>query len=294
MENLANGSSHGSKQNNANADAVSANPAQNGNETASIWSVVHDPGDAEPHRHDATELILNLGTGSGKVTWWEQDGSARSATVHADSCCLIPAGTPHLASGLSVSGVMCLLLGGAIMAEVFRRNLSGVVVENMRRIATEDPTASGLAVDLARAMLRQSTPLLANTLGMALALRLLHSILYPYSPYDTASAPLSPSERDRALAHIQENLAGPLNVIGLARSLGLSRTHFTRRFRTTFGMPPIQYALKLRVDRALALIREGDHRVAEAAYAVGFYDQSHLDRHCRKFYGHAPSALMRM
>jgi len=30
-----------------------------------------------------------------------------------------------------------------------------------------------------------------------------------------------------------------------------------------------------------------------AACEVGFYDQSHLDRHCRKFFGFAPKSAMK-
>jgi AraC family transcriptional regulator len=117
--------------------------------------------------------------------------------------------------------------------------------------------------------------------------------MYRENEYVCEHTPFCPSEQEKVMAYLRENLTERVQVPRLARQLGFSPAHFARRFRVTFGMPPLQYALKMRVDRALELLRSGEYRVAEAAFAVGFCDQSHLDRHCRKFYGRAPSAMLR-
>jgi len=61
----------------------------------------------------------------------------------------------------------------------------------------------------------------------------------------------------------------PLGVADLARAAGLSRAHFSREFRRTFGESPHGYLLTRRLERAAALLRTTDRSVAEICVAVG-------------------------
>jgi AraC family transcriptional regulator len=86
-------------------------------------------------------------------------------------------------------------------------------------------------------------------------------------------------------AHLDEDVS----IESLARLAGLSAAHFSTLFRASTGEPPHRYHTRLRVDRARALIERGAS-VADAALAVGFYDQSHLSRHMRRLYGTQPKS----
>src|SRR3954468_8266543 len=55
----------------------------------------------------------------------------------------------------------------------------------------------------------------------------------------------------------------PLSVDDLAGAAGLSRAHFSREFRRTFGESPHSYLLTRRLERAAALLRTTDRSVAE-------------------------------
>lgn len=257
-------------------------------------SLLHDPSEQEEHTHDAVELILNLGTTLGAIVWQDADGVEQTAQLRAEDCCFIPAGIPHISSGLRVQGVVSLLVGGVIMAELASRNLTGVMVENLRRLTAHDSMAGGLVSEFGRVIVRQPHALLVNAFGFALALKLLHALMYRQDGYAMECPPLCESEQRSALDYLRDHLTERVRVAAIARHVGLSRTHFTRRFRVTFGMPPHRYALKMRVDRAIELLRSGEYRVSEAACEVGFCDQSHLDRHCRKFYGHTPSEMQKI
>ena len=61
----------------------------------------------------------------------------------------------------------------------------------------------------------------------------------------------------------------PLDVSDLARAAGLSRAHFSREFRRTFGEPPHKYLLTRRLERAATLLRNTDRTVADICLAVG-------------------------
>jgi AraC family transcriptional regulator len=75
----------------------------------------------------------------------------------------------------------------------------------------------------------------------------------------------------------------------------LSRYQFTRIFQKVTGYTPHEYLLRVRLSRARALIREKGHAMslAEIAVTCGFFDQAHLGRHFRRFFGTTPAAFLR-
>lgn len=256
--------------------------------------LLNDPDAVHEHRHETPELILNFGSGFGSIAWRDAGGNTQVASLGTQSCCFIPGGVVHRVESLRMEGAVSVMVGGGIAAESVRRDLSEVIVEPFRQLTAQDALAGGLLSELGHLTAKQPQTLAFHALGLALALRIVHTILYSKRRYAGAYPPFSPAEQAKALEHIRGHLAERIPVTDLARELCLSRAHFSRRFRVTFGMSPLQYALKMRVDRAIELLRSGDFRVTEAAYAVGFCDQSHFDRHCRKFYGQTPTAMQRL
>jgi AraC-like DNA-binding protein len=63
--------------------------------------------------------------------------------------------------------------------------------------------------------------------------------------------------------------AGSLTVADMARAAGLSRSHFSREFKRSFGESPHQYLLTRRLERAADLLRVTDWPVADICFAVG-------------------------
>ena len=66
-----------------------------------------------------------------------------------------------------------------------------------------------------------------------------------------------------------------------------SKQRLIRSFRHEFGFTPHQYLTHLRISRACNLMRHG-HDCGEAAHAVGFYDQSQMNRHFMNYVGITP------
>jgi AraC-like DNA-binding protein len=64
--------------------------------------------------------------------------------------------------------------------------------------------------------------------------------------------------------------------------------HLVRSFTAAYGLPPHAYLIGRRIDHARRLLLTGLPPV-EVASAAGFYDQSHLTRHFRRYLGTAPS-----
>ena len=61
----------------------------------------------------------------------------------------------------------------------------------------------------------------------------------------------------------------PLNVEDLARDAGMSAGHLSRQFRLAYGESPYSYLMTRRIERAMALLREGELSVTDVCFAVG-------------------------
>jgi AraC-like DNA-binding protein len=82
----------------------------------------------------------------------------------------------------------------------------------------------------------------------------------------------------------------PLTVDDLARAAGLSRAHFSREFRRTFGESPHAYLLTRRLERAADLLRATDRSVAEICFSVGLQSVGSFTTSFTRTYGLSPTA----
>jgi AraC-like DNA-binding protein len=96
----------------------------------------------------------------------------------------------------------------------------------------------------------------------------------------------------RARAFLHDALAEKITLDEVAAHAGLDKFHLVRAFRAEVGLPPYTYLTYARVWKAKQLLQRGA-RVAEAAQAVGFYDESQLHRHFRRIVGVTPGSLTR-
>lgn len=110
----------------------------------------------------------------------------------------------------------------------------------------------------------------------------------PQRPVRTAGAGIAA----RARAVLDERMADPPTLERLAADLGTSPFALLRAFRDAYGMPPHTWLTDVRVRRARLLLDAGSPP-AEAAVAVGFADQPHLNRHFTRIVGVPPGAYQR-
>ncbi len=76
-------------------------------------------------------------------------------------------------------------------------------------------------------------------------------------------------------------------VAEIAALYGISREHFSRRFRRDFGVGPYAYSLMQRLDEGRQRLRTRQP-IAAVAADLGFIDQSHFGRLFRETYGTTP------
>ena len=95
--------------------------------------------------------------------------------------------------------------------------------------------------------------------------------------------------RDR----IDREYAQPLDVEALARGAHMSAGHLSREFRRAYGESPYGYLMTRRIERAMALLRRGDHPVTEACFAVGCSSLGTFSTRFTELVGVPPSTYRR-
>ncbi|MEZ4445523.1 MAG: AraC family transcriptional regulator [Polyangiaceae bacterium] len=94
----------------------------------------------------------------------------------------------------------------------------------------------------------------------------------------------------RAVAEVLADLRRRPRVSELARSVGLSRAAFARRFLAALGEPPERYFTRRRLARAAQRLVTSDDGLAAIAADVGFASEQAFSRAFRRHFGESPGA----
>jgi AraC family transcriptional regulator len=94
----------------------------------------------------------------------------------------------------------------------------------------------------------------------------------------------------RVIEYVEANLAEPVSLSDLALAAGLTRMHFAAQFRAATGLPPHEYLLRRRIERAQEMLLDGDATLVDIALSVGFQTQSHFTSVFKRFVGQPPRA----
>jgi AraC-like DNA-binding protein len=131
----------------------------------------------------------------------------------------------------------------------------------------------------------RTSPLYFESLAPALAISVLRAICDDHRRKARALA-VPPGIR-RAIERLEADFADDISLAQLADLAQLGRSHFASKFRQATGETPHQYLLRVRLSHARKLMAQGDQAMslAEIAAACGFFDQAHLGRQFRRFFG---------
>lgn len=162
-------------------------------------------------------------------------------------------------------------------------------------VATDETSLYALALSMWKDFDSQdvSRKLAMGNLGWALFAQLAGQYRAASEEARMVRGGLAPWQERLARDMIEASLDSEVSMEALSEACGVSRAHFARAFRRTMGLPPHQWLLSRRVERAKELLRRDDFSISLVADICGFADQSHLSRVFRKFAGVSPSAWRR-
>ncbi|MEZ5380752.1 MAG: helix-turn-helix transcriptional regulator [Microthrixaceae bacterium] len=92
----------------------------------------------------------------------------------------------------------------------------------------------------------------------------------------------------RARDFIDREYAQPLNVPAMASAALMSTAHFSRKFRAAYGETPYSYLMTRRIERAKALLRQGQS-VTDTCVLVGCTSLGSFSASFAEIVGETPS-----
>lgn len=98
-----------------------------------------------------------------------------------------------------------------------------------------------------------------------------------------------PVEIWKARRFIQEHSGEELSLTHVARSVNISANYLSEKFKEVTGVNFVKYVMRIRYERARALLHDVDLRVSEIAFAAGFQSLSQFNRVFKKFSGKSPT-----
>jgi AraC family transcriptional regulator len=221
------------------------------------------------------------------------EGVKRHVPPPAGAISLIPAGSPH---SVRLSGCKDHLhvylepgLVAQVAAEAFDLDPARLTVPPLDGLELPHLRTAMAAVGAELASGGPGGPLAAESLANVLAVHLLRHLVTPRL-LERGRDGVLPRGRLRAvLEYIEEHLDGGPSLAQLAAVVRLNPYHFARQFKAATGLPPHQYVILRRVERARQLLQAGtDLSLAEVAVHVGFSDQSQLSHHFKRVVGVTP------
>jgi AraC family transcriptional regulator len=93
--------------------------------------------------------------------------------------------------------------------------------------------------------------------------------------------------------HIEEHLCERTALVTLAKLVRLSPSHFCRAFRQSFGIPPHEYHIRRRIEKAKTLLAEREASVTGVGFALGYSHTSSFSVAFRKITGQTPIQFRR-
>lgn len=97
----------------------------------------------------------------------------------------------------------------------------------------------------------------------------------------------------RSRDHIDRTFAEPIDLDTLAAIAGMSKYHFLRSFRTTYGITPAAYVSQRRIERAQDLLRSANLTVTEVCVAVGYSSLGSFSTRFADIVGESPRDFQR-
>ncbi|MEL6224474.1 MAG: AraC family transcriptional regulator [Cyanobacteria bacterium J06627_8] len=176
--------------------------------------------------------------------------------------------------------------------EVFGRNCCELIPNF---VALNDPLIQQICFALKKSLEidQEHSRLYADSMAQALVVHLLSRYSTHLPKIQLNPGGLTKRQQQQIFEYIQVNLDRNISLVELAGVLKFSPCYFARLFKNSTGIPPHQYLLRCRIERAKQLLTVDSLSIAAVAQRVGFASQGHFTYHFKRFVGITPKAFLR-
>jgi AraC family transcriptional regulator len=228
----------------------------------------------------------------------EYEGISRVVPPPAGSILMVPAGSPALWRWGTHSDSLHVFLEprwvARVATEEFELDPARVSLPPLDGLHLPQLRAAMLAVNDELTADAAGGRLAAESLANLLAVHLIRNASAPRPLARRTYGALPRGKLQAVVEYIEGHLDAGLTLDQMAAAAHLSPYHFARQFKAAMGLPPHQYVLARRVERAQQLLQpEGDLSLAEIAARAGFSDQSQFSHHFKRLVGVTPGQFRR-
>lgn len=96
-----------------------------------------------------------------------------------------------------------------------------------------------------------------------------------------------------AFSYIEHHIDRPIRIEELLEVSGMSHSTLNRAFHKAAGCSPVEYQIRLRIEKACRLLRTTNHSMMTIAEMTGFSDSNYFSRQFRKVMNMSPGAYKR-
>jgi AraC family transcriptional regulator len=221
------------------------------------------------------------------------EGVKRHVPPPAGAIILVPAGIPTLWrwSG-SFDSLHIFLEPGLVTrvaAEAFGLDPARLTVPPLDGLDLPHLRTTMWAVDAELTPGGAGGRLAAESLANVLAVHLIRHVSATRQSARRRNGTLPRAKLRAVVEYIEEHLDSGPTLEQMAAIARLSPNYFAWQFKRATGLPPHQYVLDRRVERAKQFLQTGsDISLAEVAAEAGFSDQSQFSHHFKRLIGVTP------
>ena len=246
----------------------------------------HSPEHSDPR----FKISIPLTGASIQVSWQTASGQQKQQHIKSGCVSVIPADLPH-ESIIEQPSEMIFIAYEPWWLQQLADELTGKPVEIDAQWTARDPLITQLGTELQTEFKRgQPRRLYAESVTTVLATHLIRRYASQRLQVRATSDTLPPQTLQQIADYIHSRLEQNIELIELAQVAGMSQYRFVRAFKQSTGLPPHQYMLSCRVERAKHLLRNTQLSLAEISYSLGFASQSHFTATFRRLTTITPKA----
>lgn len=264
-------------------------------------SRVHSHAECRLHAHEFSELVIVL-RGSGMHVTPESKwpiGAGDAFVLHGDqehgyvdTAGLDLVNIMFIADELDLpSADIALLPGYHALFTLEPRVRQRDEFESRLRLKPDQLRAVAALVDRLEHEIRDTPP--GWRYSARACFMLIVTDLSRYFERADAPAAVTLQRLGRVLSFIEERLEDAPRIAEIADAGYMSPRSLSRAFRAALGCSPVQYMVRLRVQRAHELLQSTERSVTDIAFGLGYKDGNYFSRQFRAATGMTPREVRR-
>lgn len=236
-------------------------------------------------------VVVSVGGPTRAEMSWSSEPPSSEQVVAPGNFTLLPAAMPYSSRWRDGWAAIMVEMAPGMLAEVGGAEDPGERPQLRPVFNREDPFVAHVAEAL-RDLVREGHPagsLYGEMLGIALA----EHLVKRYAPAVTRPrAPrggLPTGRMRRVTEYVAAHLDREISLRDLALQAEMSVFHFARMFKQGTGLPPHQYVLRRRIERARSLLADLELTIGDVAIRCGFAHPSHFSDSFHRLQGVTPT-----